>query len=164
MARITEKVLLYLTYIAGAILIFVTLSVTFDVIMRYIFNRPSQWIVDVCEYSLVFILFLTVGWTLARGGHVEISLVVNILPGKVQKIFSITTSSIGTLICGFLFYKSIELIWELYQAKDLFFKALVIPKWTVFTVVPLGFLTLTVQFIIAILKEIKMFSNGDTNR
>jgi len=147
MTRLFDKTLKFLTYLAGVILVFITLCVTFDVIMRYVLNRPSRWVVDISEYALVFILFLSAGWTLAKEGHVEISLLVEALPKGVQRTLKIITSAIGALVCGLLLWKSIDLIWELYKAKDLFFKALVIPKWTVFTVIPIGFLTLFLQFI-----------------
>jgi TRAP-type C4-dicarboxylate transport system permease small subunit len=150
--RIFDNSLKFLTYLAGIILVFITLSVTFDVIMRYILNRPSRWIVDISEYALVFILFLSAGWTLAEGGHVEISLVVGALPRRLQRVLNVITSALGALVCGLLLWKSIDLIWELYEAQDLFFKSLVIPKWTVFTVVPIGFLTMFLQFIRRILQ------------
>ena len=147
MVRLFDKTLIFLTYLAGIILVFITLCVTFDVIMRYIMNRPARWVVDISEYALVFILFLSAGWTLSKEGHVGITLVVDALPKGLQRVLNIITSAIGALICGLLLWKSIDLIWELYEAKDLFFKALVIPKWTIFTVVPIGFLTLFLQFL-----------------
>ena len=58
---------------AGLIFLFMMVAVCVDVIMRYWFQSPMGWVVEVCEYLLLYVTFLgrlgccantaTCGWT-----------------------------------------------------------------------------------------------------
>jgi len=156
MGRVVEKLLVALNVVSGIILAFMTLSVTYEVIARYFVGRPTSWVVDLGEYSLVFMLFLSMGWTLWKGGHVGITTVAERLPEKIRGVQRIVATAIGAIVSIMLLWQSVLLAWQMYQAGDLFFKALVVPKWPVFAIVPVGFFTLALQYS----KELIFLSKG----
>ena len=160
MGRLVEKLLVTLNSLSGIVLVFMTLSVTYEVIARYLMGRPTSWVVDLGEYSLVFMLFLSVGWTLWKGGHVEITVVSERLPERVRGVLKIVTTTIGLIISILLLWQSVVLTWHIYKAGDLFFKALVIPKWPVFAIVPVGFLTLGLEYT----RELFLLSKGKSRQ
>jgi TRAP-type C4-dicarboxylate transport system permease small subunit len=147
MGRALDKLLMTLNVFSGLVVIFVTLSVALEVITRYFLGHPNSWVVDLSEYSLVFILFLSVGWTLWKGGHVEITTVTERLPEKIRGVLKIVATAIGLIVCVSLLWHSVVLTVKVYKAGDLFFKALVIPKWPVFTIIPVGFFTLVLEYM-----------------
>lgn len=72
--QLFERFLRLMALAAGVILLFLMALTVFDVVMRYIFNRPlaSAW--EMTEFSMALIVFLAIaycGWT---GGHIAVDL------------------------------------------------------------------------------------------
>ncbi len=144
---IFDQIMNYSVIIAAVILIFVILSVSAEVVLRYFLGRPTVWVVEIAGYSLLYITFLVVAWVQKRQKHVKMDLVFNRLNPKVRVIVNLFTSIISTIICFIL---------TLYGAKVTFyfFKAgyptptpLRIPKFIIVFIIFLGSLLLLIQFI-----------------
>lgn len=69
--------------------VLLTLLVCWDVAMRYIFNRPSQWVFDVA-YILYGLLFMMAGaYTLSRNGHVRADMMYRSFQPRTQAWFDL---------------------------------------------------------------------------
>jgi len=55
--RILDIILVGFAWFAGSLMIFSLVSVCIDVVMRYFFNSPSGWILQISEYILLYIPF-----------------------------------------------------------------------------------------------------------
>ena len=145
--RVYHHLLAGLAVVAGAVLIFVVASITFEVVMRYFLNRPTSWVVDFSQYALVYITFLAAAWVLKREGHVKIEVLVDYLPQKTQRALNTTTSIIGALLCGLFFWYSLQITVEAFEAKAMFVEATVVLKWPILMVLPLGSFVIGLQFL-----------------
>jgi TRAP-type C4-dicarboxylate transport system permease small subunit len=147
MARVLDRLLQATSYLAGAILVVMGASVIFEVVMRYVFTRPTRWVVEFSEYMLLAMAFLAGGWVLRSEGHVKIDLLVEALPARLQAVLHRTTSWVGALVTGLFFWFSASFTWETWQSGEVLFRAVHVPKWMVLLVIPVGLLLLTLQFI-----------------
>ena len=57
--RIFDKVNDYLTILAGIMLVGLMLIVSMEVVLRYFFSSTTSWVVEISEYILLFIQFLS---------------------------------------------------------------------------------------------------------
>jgi len=65
-------------------IVLLTLVVAYDVVARYVFNRPTQWGFDV-TYMLYAVLFMLAGaYTLSRNGHVRGDVLYRFLSPRTQ--------------------------------------------------------------------------------
>jgi len=65
-------------------ILILTLSTTYDVFMRYVFNNPTDWAFDV-SYTMYGTLFMMAGaYTLSRGGHVRGDVIFRLWPVRMQ--------------------------------------------------------------------------------
>jgi tripartite ATP-independent transporter DctM subunit len=65
--------------------------ITLDVVLRYFFNRPIKGSYELVEFMMVLLVFLGLGFTQTRKGHVSITLLTNNLSSsKLAVIHSIT--------------------------------------------------------------------------
>ena len=62
---------------AGVLIILIMLCVCVDVIMRYFFNSPLFWVVELGEYAMLYITFTGAAWLLKTDGHVTIDIFNN---------------------------------------------------------------------------------------
>ena len=141
-----DRILNLLLFPAGAILVFILLSITAEVIMRYFFNRPITWVVEISEYSLLYITFLGAAWVLREEGHAKVDAVLWRLPQKARAFVNMVTSVAGTLICMVLLWQGALMTWENFQSGYLTQTILEVPKYLILAIVPVGSFLLVIQF------------------
>lgn len=134
-------------FIAGVLFLMMLTLVCLDVFMRYAFNNPFGWVVEVCEYMLLYITFLGAAWLLRNGGQVRVDIVMMHLPKRMERYFMIGTSLVGAVACIILFGFSLMATGELYISKMPEIKTLSVPKWIVMGVIPPGSLLLSLEFL-----------------
>ncbi|MCB2191171.1 MAG: TRAP transporter small permease [Deltaproteobacteria bacterium] len=138
---------------AGLIFLFMMVVVCVDVIMRYWFQSPMGWVVEVCEYLLLYVTFLGAAWLLRRNGHVRVDLIYFYLSDKSIARLKLITAIAGTLACAILFIIGCESTVDAYIRGNPEIKTLSIPKWTLLWVIPYGSLMLTIQFARQVLEH-----------
>ncbi|MSQ18486.1 MAG: TRAP transporter small permease [Betaproteobacteria bacterium] len=140
--------LLYASVVAAvAILVALVCVVTFEVVMRYAFNRPTRWVVEFSEYALLYLAFLGGAWVLKEEGHVKVELLIEILSSHVRETLHVITSLAGAGVCGLFCWVSSTYIWEIYGTGEILFKAVLVKKWLIMVIIPPGLLLLTLQFV-----------------
>ena len=65
---IFDSIMSSLYVLAGVLVIFVMLAVSFDVTMRYFLGNPQGWVLTITEVMLLYITFLGTAWLLKRYG------------------------------------------------------------------------------------------------
>jgi C4-dicarboxylate transporter, DctQ subunit len=132
---------------AGILLIFSMLIICIAVASRYLFGRPMGWVMEITEYSLLYITFLVAAWVLKREGHVKMDLVFNRLSPRTQVLFNMITSGIGAIICFILFWYGIRVTWELLRTRYFTPTILELPKFVIVAIIFIGSLLLCLQFL-----------------
>jgi len=145
--RLLDAVETSFASVGAALLIYLALSIDFEVVSRYFFGRPIRGVVDFTEYGLLYILFLSTAWVLAKEGHVKIDILLEALPSRVQRALNTITSLIAALACAVFFYFSLWLTWEAFEGADILWRAIIVPRWSIFVIMPLGSVLLTIQFL-----------------
>ncbi len=146
-SAIFDGILKLLALFAAAIIVFVWLSVSAEVIMRYVLDRPLIWVVEVTEYALLYITFLGTAWLLKREGHVRIDLVLNRLNPRTAALLNTIVSIIGAIICLIFAWYSAESTWNVFQGGFLVTSLLQPPEFIILAIIPIGSFMLFIQFM-----------------
>ena len=143
--KILDRIIDIGAIIAGILVIFLMLSVSLEVTLRYFFGRPTIWVVEIAEYVLVYIPFLVAAWVLKRGGHVRMDLVLNRFSPKNQYLLNAITSFTGAVICFILTWSGVKatLCYVGYKTPT----PLMMPKSLIIAVIFVGTFLLFVQFL-----------------
>ncbi len=145
--RLLDAALYAFVVAAVAILVALVCGVTFEVVMRYAFNKPTRWVVEFSEYALLYLAFLGGAWVLKEEGHVKVELLIEVLPPQVRQMLHTVTSLVGAGVCGLFCWVSAGYIWEIYGTGEILFKSVLVKKWVVMAIIPPGLFLLTLQFI-----------------
>ena len=140
-----SKVLFVFTWVAGAVLILMTVSINYEVIMRYFLNRPTTWVTEYSEFAIMYLTFFTGAWVMSKGGHVRIELLLERLPTGFQFILNVVTSIVAALFWLLFFWYSVQLIQEAIELKQMLVGGTVFPKWPVLLPMPIGSFFLALQ-------------------
>lgn len=136
-----------LNYLGIFLLVFITLAVIAEVVVRYGMGYSITWVVDIGEYIMLWIAFLGGAWVLKREGHVRMDLVINCLKPRTQTLVNLAMSFVGVGICLILCWYSGE------STLDHFLRGVTrrgmirVPKAPIMAVIPIGSLLLAIQFL-----------------
>jgi TRAP-type C4-dicarboxylate transport system permease small subunit len=138
--------------IAATMVIFMMLAISYSVVMRYLFNRPIAWIVEISSYLMLYITFLGTAWLLRRDGHVEIDLfTVMMKPRTKAKLKAIL--SIGGAVVGFILaWKGALITIDYFKRGVMAMDILNTPQFLLMAIIPIGGFLLMVEFILRIFR------------
>ena len=126
------------------------LLVFHEVIVRYVFNSPTLYSVELSEYLLVFVAFMSVGWVLKEDRHVQVTFLVDLFPPKIKLILDIVTSILIMGFCGIMVWKGGRSAITAYTGDYHSSSLLNFPLWIPYGIIPLGALVLGLQYIVRI--------------
>jgi len=147
LAAIFDRTNDVLVFLASAILIFTVVSVTVDVVLRYFFNAPLIWAVEVNENNLLYITFLATAWVLRREGHVKVELVLARLDPRAQNLVGLITSIIGVVICLVVTWYGSLVTWRDFETGAFQPTIMRIPNAYILFIIPVGTFLLSIQFL-----------------
>ncbi len=145
--QILDRIINAFAFTAGLLLSFILLSVCLEVVMRYFFNRPLQWVIELTEYALLYITFLGTAWLLRREGHITVDVILNRLGPRTRNFLGIFSSVIGIVISVCLFWYGFEVAWDHFQRGIYNPTVLEFPKAPIIAIIPIGSLMLLCQFV-----------------
>jgi TRAP-type C4-dicarboxylate transport system permease small subunit len=132
--------------LAGILLVLISAAMCYTIFMRFIFRQTTIWITPMSEYALLWIVFLGTTWLLREGGHITTDIIYIHLNEKSKRYLDFVMSIVGGLACALLLYLGIVHVCDcvLHGVTDV--RAMTVPKSTVFIIIPIGSLFLTIQF------------------
>lgn len=116
-------------FIACAGFAALTVLVALDILFRNLSIANWPWLNEITEYLLTLSTFFGAPWLLRRHGHVNVDVVLRLVPAPVASAFQRQSNLIGLAICGLLFYVSLQVILDTRAVGSLVFKNLVFPEW-----------------------------------
>ncbi len=151
----------FLALLAGAVVVFITLIIIYEVFMRYLVKRPTTWVNDISEILLVYVTFLGSAYVLRLGEHTRVDIVVTLLKRKNQEIMGIIQDTLALFFCLVFTYIAGNSFWDSLVTQERTAGGLFsVPLWSVYAVIPFGGLLLCIQLIRQIVEHFVFLSYG----
>lgn len=136
-----------LAALGAGIFVFITLSVCLEVLLRYGFNSPLSWVVEVSEYALLWITFLGASWVLRNGGHVRVDILLQYLSPSALRICGLVSSASGALTSLVLIVFGTNVTLTAMARGSFRQTGIDIPTWIIVVVIPVGGVLLFLRFL-----------------
>jgi len=146
-----EKGFLALGIIFSSLLLFV------NVIMRYIFTLPIYWAEELVRYLMVWMIFVGASQVAKWGGHVSVDIVPRMISKRASTILAFFVNIVAILFCILLAYYSFQQMSRVKAAQQIS-PAMELPMWIAYLSIPLG----TVLMLIRYIQQIWMRIQGKT--
>lgn len=151
-----EKINRFLGGVLGYIALFIMCSGSYEIIARYLFNRPTIWVWDYNALLMLSIAALGGGYCLLERGHVNVEIIYDRLPGRAKAILDVITSVFSFLFLGSLLWHGAPLAWTAILHKESS-QALSQPPVYIFkAILVIGTLLFLLQLIANILGRLSM--------
>ncbi len=142
------------------LLLYMALTLVYEVVMRYFFNKPTIWVFDLCKQALGFIGALGGGYTLLYNSHVKVDVIYTNLSLKTRAILDLITSVLFFIFIGVLIWKSTEMAVNSWALKEHAVTVLAPPLYFVKTAIPIGAVLVLLQGIAKVLRDILVLKTG----
>ncbi len=141
--------------------------VTWEVITRYVFNNPTDWVYDAAWMIFSVMFLLGGGYTLAEDRHVRVDIIFRMLPARLQALWDCFFFIVLFLpIMGILTWRGLDFAIQAWKSGEMLSTTLfVFPSAPVKSFIPLGFALLGLQGIVELRKNIRILfsaSGGDS--
>ena len=133
--------------IAGICILATAFIVTYEVVLRALFDAPTEWVNEVSVYLILISAFLGFSPALAAGKHISVDLVTSKLSKQANKLLGIIISILGMGFSLVFLVTSAEMALNSYQLNMLSTSTLRIPLYIPQASLPIGFSILFLQFL-----------------
>lgn len=101
----------WLLYYSGALLMLgITFSVCYAVVMRYFFNQPPIWSEDIPKLMFVWMVFLMGGLAIKMGMNIRVTTLVSKLPRVPRLALELVMHVLVLIFLAVLFWNSFPVI------------------------------------------------------
>jgi C4-dicarboxylate transporter DctQ subunit len=152
---ILKKMNIFCAFVAGLVLLFITLSIFVDVILRYFFSSPTIWITEVSTYLFLYLIFLGTAYALQQGAHIRVTFLLDHLNEKVKRIVNVLTSLFSMIFTAVLMWQSSLMTWSAFSQHWTSPTMLNAPMAYVYVAMVIGSFLLLVTFFCQMVLEFK---------
>lgn len=141
--------------VAGAML-------TYEVVARYFFVRPTSWAAELSQMCLIWGACLAMASLLAKRQHIQVDALVQLLPDRLIRWIDVTVLVVVGLFAAVVTWYGFDIFHDSFVRGRTTGSLLNIPIWIVELAVPVGFCMLTLQSVLEIKRTVAGDSGGGT--
>jgi TRAP-type C4-dicarboxylate transport system permease small subunit len=141
-----DKVNSAMQWVGVAAVLLLTLVVTREVFLRYVFNSPSRWTVEVSQTIQVLYGYLCAGYVLRRHAHITWESIFDYVQPKIRAMLLMMGSILGIFFCGIMAYYSWLMVAASFRSGEYTY-IMVWPMFLIKSPVLIGFILLGAQYI-----------------
>ena len=139
--------------IAGYAVLVMTLMVTMDVILRFVFNAPTNFATEITAYLLVVSVSFGLAYTLKERAHIRIDLIISHLPRRATRWLQVFTSIISAFFTGFLCWLSWSQVAKSFALQTTSRTGLDVVIWPFQLFIPMGLALICLLLLLNIYNE-----------
>lgn len=162
-ARIIEKGNLYMVFASGMGILVMGLILAYEVVCRYVFNSPTIWTQEVSIYLFIWTMLAASSYTLQTGKHVRVDLLLERMSVKKRLFLEGLTAVVGTFYCLIVSFQAWQMLSMSIAYGKLSATPLRVPLWIPQTALLIGFVLLTLQFLLIFLGRFIEFRSPENN-
>jgi TRAP-type mannitol/chloroaromatic compound transport system permease small subunit len=149
---------------AGRIVSYAVLYMVFtfcyEVVMRYVVNSPTIWVLEINQYVLCGYVALTGGYTMLHNSHVNVEIVYDKFSPRRKAWVSIMTSFCFFAVTITLLWKSGIMALDAWEVSETSYSLLAAPLFPAKVCIPIGAFLLLLQGIAKLIRDILFLAKG----
>jgi TRAP-type mannitol/chloroaromatic compound transport system permease small subunit len=145
-----------------------TVLITAEVVLRYIFNKPTIWTLDVNIQLLATLSVMGAGYVLLHNGHIRMDMIVLNISKRKRALLEITTGLLFLFVIGIIVWKTSTSAWQSLRIRETSSSVFHPPVYPIRFVMAIGVVLLLLQGITKFIRDIRILlgfgDNGETNQ
>jgi C4-dicarboxylate transporter, DctM subunit len=140
--------------VSGIFIMILGVIVTYEVVMRYVFSAPTNWVMEISIYLNIASVFLAGGFALRDKMHITVDTFTSRLSNRNQILLQLIGLLMGLFYCFILTWKGLEIAITSFRLGEVSPTPLRVPVVLPYCCIVIGGALLIVEFIVQILEAI----------
>ena len=135
-----------------------TMTVAVQVFFRYVLNHSLFWSEELARYLMVWLTFLGSSVAYYRKAHPGIDFLFGKMPTALQKIATLCVHTASLTLFGVMIFFGFRFA---YFVRLQISPALYLPKWIVFSIIPISGLILLIHALVFVKRDLSGSGRDD---
>lgn len=147
-ARVFDRLAHALAWVAAVLFVASGGMLTYEVIARYFFIKPTIWASELSQLCLIWGCLIAMAWALSAGRHIAVDAVVRHLPDGVRRVTEVFAMLAVAVFSAVVAWKGWGIFWDSFERGRTTGSILDLPSWVTELAIPVGFALLFIQALI----------------
>ena len=152
-----NKLVKYSGYLASALFIAIGFIVSYEVIMRYLFNSPTIWVNEVSRFLQIWATYLALTYSFHKQDFIRITVIYDRLNENGKKILDFISFIFILIFSSFVVYYGWLIAYDSLKVGRTSSTILDVPSFLTELAIPLCFAFLVLRVILEIIKYVRNF-------
>tara|TARA_Y100000590_G_scaffold87002_1_gene97413 strand:+ start:175 stop:651 length:477 start_codon:yes stop_codon:yes gene_type:complete len=153
-----DKIVKYSGYLASALFIAIGFIVSYEVIMRYLFNSPTIWVNEVSRFLQIWATYLALTYSFHKKDFIRITVIYDRLNVNGKKILDFISFIFILIFSSFVVYYGWLIAYDSLKVGRTSSTILDVPSFLTELAIPLCFAFLVLRVILEAIKYIRNFA------
>ena len=152
-----NKLVKYSGYLASALFIAIGFIVSYEVIMRYLFNSPTIWVNEVSRFLQIWATYLALTYSFHKQDFIRITVIYDRLNENGKKILDFISFIFILIFSSFVVYYGWIIAYDSLKVGRTSSTILDVPSFLTEVAIPICFAFLVLRVILEAIKYIRNF-------
>ena len=152
-----DKIVKYSGYLASALFIAIGFIVSYEVIMRYLFNSPTIWVNEVSRFLQIWATYLALTYSFHKQDFIRITVIYDRLNETGKKILDFISFIFIIIFSCFVVYYGWLIAYDSLKVGRTSSTILDVPSFLTELAIPLCFAFLVIRVILEAIRYIRNF-------
>ena len=152
-----NKLVKYSGYLASALFIAIGFIVSYEVIMRYLFNSPTIWVNEVSRFLQIWATYLALTYSFHKQDIIRITVIYDRLNENGKKILDFISFIFILIFSSFVVYFGWLIAYDSLKVGRTSSTILDVPSFLTELAIPLCFAFLVLRVILEIITYVRNF-------
>ncbi|SLN64972.1 Tripartite ATP-independent periplasmic transporters, DctQ component [Roseovarius gaetbuli] len=150
-----DRLILGLAWLAAVLFTVAGVMLTYEVLARYFFIRPTIWAAELSQLCLIWGCLIGMAWLLSARRHIAVDAVIQLLPPGAQRWIEAAAMLVVAAFSAMVTWKGWDIFLDSFERGRTTGSLLDLPSWVVELAVPLGFALLFIQALIEAVRSLR---------
>ena len=153
-----DKIVKYSGYLASALFIIIGFIVSYEVIMRYLFNSPTIWVNEVSRFLQIWATYLALTYSFHKKDFIRITVIYDRLNENGKKLLDFISFVFIIIFSSFVVYYGWLIAYDSLKVGRTSSTILDVPSFLTELAIPLCFAFLVLRVILEAIRYIRNFA------
>lgn len=158
--NIVTKINKAMVYITGIFVLFMSIMLTIDVLLRYFLNSPTGWAFDLATWGTGLVGLVLGGYVMSIGKHVRVDFFFEKFSLRVQSIIDMISALFLFLIVFSFVWLGFDYVTHYYNIGAVSTGGTQMPLWVQWLIIPIGGLLIGLQGLSKFIEDIYIIITG----
>lgn len=145
-------------YLGVISLIFTSLLVFVQVVLRYLFNYSLSWSEEIARYLIVWFVFIGSSIAVREKAHATMDALVTYLPQTGKRIFSLLANLVSIVFCVLLVWSGSSMVSGVMEFGTVT-PSTGMPMYIPYLALPVGACLMLIRFLQLLIQDVKSFGS-----